>query len=385
MTHFFLHAWNIGATILWYFFLKNRIRYLEDKQSPRVILGFFVAGCLSIPLTYLFHFIHPFHYLFPGILEMEFFYQVFITGLTEEWAKWICFYMAVRGGGTIKEPQDGILQAAAVGLGFGVIENISYINRYPELFIAVRPLLTTGGHMIYAAFWGYFFSAAVYANARSRDPRSYRNAVISVFVIAVVHGMYNSLLSFSILFIAVLPKLIILLLSIAYFLRMVATSPYRAFPLHQANKAVEAIRTGLIFNRTSPILNRRMGIFLMRLGRYNQSAVHFARAMPKLKNRKPLKFLRSVAEYAVLRGTPGKKALRKAWSGLTDKGRTRMLKELEVILKNDQDLFAEVKGFLLSPFSERKGKDGHALARELKERKARRRYEKRISLPLPKE
>jgi len=382
MTGFYLHSWNIAATILWYFFLKHKIRYLEDKQSPRVILGFFVAGCLSIPLTYFFHFINPFHYLFPRILEMEFFYQVFITGLTEEWAKWICFYMAVRGGGTIKEPQDGILQAAAVGLGFGVIENISYINTYPELSIAIRPILTTGGHMIYAAFWGYFFSAAVYANARSRDPRSYRNAVISVFVIAVVHGIYNALISFSSLFIAIMPDVIILLLSIAYFLRMVATSPYRPFPLHQAQKAVDALKTGLIFNRTSPILNRRMGIFLMRLGRYSQSAVHFARAMPRLKDRRPIRFLKSVAEYAVLRGTPGKKALRKAWSALTDKGRTRMLKELKKVLEKDPPLYKEVEQFLLSPFSERRGKDGHALARELKERKARRNFKRRRNLPI---
>lgn len=382
MTHFYLHSWNIVATILWYFFLKNRIKYLEDKQSPRIIFGFFIAGCLSIPLTYLFHLINPFHYLFPGILKMEFFYQVFITGLTEEWAKWICFYMAVRGGGTIKEPQDGILQAAAVGLGFGVIENISYINTYPELFIAVRPLLTTGGHMIYAAFWGYFFSAAVYANAHSKDPRSYRNAVISVFVIAVVHGIYNTLTSFSSLFIAIMPDVIILLLSIAYFLRMVAASPYRSFPLHQAKKAVEALRTGLVFNRTSPILNRRMGIFLMRLGRYSQSAAHFARAMPRLKNRRPIRFLKSVAEYAVLRGTPGRKALRKAWSALTDKGRTRMLKELKKILEKDPSLYKEVEQFLLSPFSERRGKDGHALARELKERKVRRNYTRKDDISI---
>lgn len=160
-----LNLWNIVAAALWYRFLARRIRYTADKQSKGLLVGFFFAGVLSVLVTLMASYLHPVHWFFPIVYESEFFYQVLVTGIVEEWAKWLCFVMAVQGGGTIKEPQDGILQGAAVGLGFGAVENILYFYAYPEIFIAIRPILTTGGHMIYGAFWGASYSAAVYANS----------------------------------------------------------------------------------------------------------------------------------------------------------------------------------------------------------------------------
>ncbi|MFP4427217.1 MAG: PrsW family glutamic-type intramembrane protease, partial [Spirochaetaceae bacterium] len=236
-----------------------------------------------------------------------------MTGVVEEWAKWLCFIMAVHGGGTIKEPQDGILQAAAVGLGFGTVENIAYIARYPGLWIAIRPFVATGGHMIYAAFWGGFYSAAVYSNVQGRDPQAYRLAVGSVFLVALIHGSYNALLSVSFT-LALLPDVVLLVASVAVFLHMVRRSPYRRFELSEAGEAIAALETGLAFNRKSTILNRRMGLYRMYRGEYTRAASYFARAIPRAKQPTSLRFFKAVCEYAHLGGTVGKNALRKAWA-----------------------------------------------------------------------
>jgi hypothetical protein len=320
------------------------------------------------------HWIHPAVWFFPGIYRSNFPYQILVTGVVEEWAKWLCFIMAVHGGGTIKEPQDGILQAAAVGLGFGTVENIAYIARYPELSIAIRPILTTGGHMIYAAFWGAFYSAAVYSNVQGRDPQAYRLAVASVFVVAIVHGTYNALLSTPLPFVvALLPDALLLVLSIAIFLRMVRRSPYRRYTFAQAEEAIGSLETGLAFNRKSTILNRRMGLFRMYRGEYHRAAASFGRAIARAKEPTSLRFFKAVCEYAHIGGGVGKNALRKAWALLDDRRRRRLLKELEKVLLEDQELLESVRSFLSTPFTDRRGKQGIALAKELKQRKARQR------------
>lgn len=373
---FLLNLWNVAAAFLWYRYLKGRIRYTVDKQNPGVLVGFFAAGVFSVLVTLMMHWLHPALWFFPGIYRSNFPYQILVTGVVEEWAKWLCFIMAVHGGGTIKEPQDGILQAAAVGLGFGAVENILYIARYPHIFIAIRPILTTGGHMIYAAFWGAFYSAAVYSNVQGRDPQAYRLAVVSVFVVAIVHGTYNALLSTPLPFaVALLPKALLLLLSIAIFLRMVRRSPYRRFSFAEADAAIRSLETGLTFNRKSSILNRRMGLFRMYRGEYHRGASSFGRAIARAKEPTSLRFFKAVCEYAHLGGGVGKNSLRKAWALLDDRRRQKLLRELQKVLARDQELLESVERFLSSPFSDRRGKQGIALAKELKVRKARRRQD----------
>lgn len=367
-----LNLWNILVAYLWYRLLKGRLRHTADKQSTGVLIGFFVAGLLSILVTLMGHFAHPIPWLLPVVYESRLLYNVLITGMVEEWAKWLCFIMAVHGGGTIREPQDGILQAAAVGLGFGTLENVFYINAYPDLGIAIRPILTTGGHMIYAAFWGAFYSASVYSNAQGRDPQAYRLAVWSVFVTAVVHGLYNTLIGVSPTIIALLPDTLLLTLSIVVFLHMVRRSPYRDYSLSEAAEAIESLEIGLAFNRKSTILNRRMGLFKLYKGEYSQAAGYFGKAMARAKETAPLRFFKAVCWFAHLGGGSGKSALRKAWSLLSDERRKRLLKELDTLLANDAGLKEDLHLFLENPFRDRRGRRGVALAKELKQRKAAR-------------
>jgi RsiW-degrading membrane proteinase PrsW (M82 family) len=48
-------------------------------------------------------------------------YHILVTGPVEETAKFFCFLMVVHAVPAVKEPQDGVLIGAAVGMGFGTL------------------------------------------------------------------------------------------------------------------------------------------------------------------------------------------------------------------------------------------------------------------------
>jgi RsiW-degrading membrane proteinase PrsW (M82 family) len=367
-----LHLWNIAAAWLWGRFLGGKLRHVIDKQSAGVIAAFFTAGIVSLWVTMGLHVLYPLPWLVRSIYETNFWYHVLVTGVVEETAKFICFFMIAHYLTTVKEPQDGVLQGAAVGLGFGTVENVLYITWYPDIFIAIRPLLTTGGHMIYGAVWGGLYSTAVWSNAHSDDPGSYRLAVAGVILMAVFHGIYNSILVFG-LIPGIVVDGIVLAIAVPLFLGLQLRSPYRRYSLEQAKLAIPAIERGLVFNRKSPILNRRLGLYLMRLGNYKRAAVHLSRAMPRTHDRLSTRFFAAVCEYTFTPSVHAERGLRVAWGRLPDEKRAQLLAHLERLLADDPELLEAVREFLSSAFTRRRGKQGHELAREIKLRKAQKR------------
>ncbi len=285
---FAMHIWNAAATGLWLLFLSTRLRYIADKQEAGALAVFFFAGSASVMVTLIILAIYPLTWLVPFVHQNVLFYHVLVTGVVEEVAKFLCFLAVAHTLNTVKEPQDGVIQGAVVGLAFGAIENVLYIEHFRTAFMFVRPLLTTGGHAIYGAIWGGFYSAALYSNIHSKDPRSYRLAVGGVALVALIHGLYNASLSLS-FFLGVLTNLIALAISIRVFLALVDHSPYRLFPLSQAEKALASIRKGLYFNPKSAILNRNIGLYLMYLGSYRAAAEHLSKSVPRLYDPRPVR------------------------------------------------------------------------------------------------
>ncbi|MFO8064298.1 MAG: PrsW family intramembrane metalloprotease [Spirochaetia bacterium] len=368
-----IHLWNLVAAGLWGRFLGGKLRHVTDKQSPGVIAAFFMAGVVSVVVTFILHELYPLPWLVQSIYESSFWYHVLVTGIIEETAKFVCFFMIAHYLSTVKEPQDGVLQGAAVGLGFATIENILYITWYPELSIAIRPLLATGGHMLYGAVWGGLYSTAVWSNAHSDDPGSYRLAVAGVVLMAVFHGLYNSVVVFGYVP-GIIVDGIVLAIAVPLFLQLQLRSPYRRYPLEQAKLAVPAIERGLVFNRKSPILNRRLGLYLMRLGDYQRASIHLSRAMPRTHDRLSTRFFAAICESTFLPHVHAERALRVAWGRLPDEKRTTLLEQAGRLLADDQELLSSVREYLGSAFTRRRGKQGHELAREIKLRKAERRH-----------
>lgn len=369
MLYILLQTWNLLSVLLWYKFLDNKLKYVIDKNTVHGLLGFFFAGIFITFSIRTLHAIYPLTFLVESVFESDFFYNILVTGMIEEFAKWVAFILIAHYLGTIKEPQDGVLQGAAVGLGFAFVENVIYINIYTELFIAIRPILNTGGHMLYGAVWGGMYSAAMWSNIQSKDPGSYHVAFIGLFGMAFFHGLYNSVVIYGLVF-GFIVKAIILYFAFTLFITLTKHSPYRKYALHQAKIAIPSLKRGLFFNRKSPILNSRMGTYLMYLGKYKHSIDYFNYAIPWAFNKERIRFLAGVCEYAYLNNAKGKERLRKTWGRFSDTDRKKAIKQLEMILEKDKPLYNRVVQFINSPFSINQEKQGYALAQELKRRKS---------------
>lgn len=230
--------------------------------------------------------------------------------------------------GTVKEPQDGVLQGAAVGLGFGFIENIMYIDRYTELFS-----------------------------------------------MAFVHGLYNSVVVFGWLFGVILDS-VVLYFSFVLFMHLTKHSPYRNYPLRQAETAIQGIKRGLFFNPKSPILNDRMATYLMFLGEFRRAIQYFNYAIPRAAQKDRIRFLAAVCEFAFLKNEKGRQCIIKTWGRLSDNDRIKARGQLKRILAGNKALLDNVEQVIDSPFSVHRGKQGYALSKDLKARRINRKYQR---------
>lgn len=335
-----LHIWNIVAGITWFVLLSKRISNVADKQDPGVLVLFAIAGALSIPLYFILEFFHPVLLLAPELVSSSFAWHMIVVGPTEELAKFLVFLAVVHAMSLPKEPQDGVIQGAVVGLVFGTIENVLYINNYGAL-AWIRPILSTGGHMIYGAIWGGIYSQAVYARKHSYDPNVWRQALVGVLGAAVLHGLYNSVLGIPPWIIGRLVSYLIrlagLYVSLLLYRSVVEYSPYRAYPLHRAAEAIPVLERGIDFNPKSAILNRNLGLYLMHEGDYRKAAYHIRASIPRLKDARRARFFASICDLHYVPEARAVRSLRSTWSALSDAQRDSYSRQLSRILAKDPD------------------------------------------------
>ena len=139
----------IVSTTLWLKYLDRLDYYKKDKRTTRIVYIGLVAGMISILPTLLLYDLNWF--LFQGLVYGPFLYNFLIVGFSEELAKYLMLIAVVLVFKSIKEPQDGLLQGAAVGAGFAFIENIKYGMEYGIQTTILRSVLCTPGHMMYTA------------------------------------------------------------------------------------------------------------------------------------------------------------------------------------------------------------------------------------------
>ena len=368
-----MHLWNLVAASLWILFLWKRVRNIADKQNTGELAVFFVAGLVSVPVALALYYVNP---LYWGLISPErnpLLFHVFVVGVAEELAKFLCFAITAHALMSIREPQDGVIQAAVVGLAFATVENAMYIERYRVAFMFVRPVLSSGGHMIYGAIWGGFYSAAVYSNLFSKDQTSYRLAFAGLALGTVIHGLYNTLISSVVFGLGLVLRVVTLWFSVRVFLYLVDFSPYRVFPLSAAKKAIESIRKGLHFNPRSAILNRNMGLYRMYLSEYRKARANFTKASRRLYDPRRPRFFAAVCGLSFLPRPHALREMRVIWSQLTDEQRTRLVEQLRQLLVNDDELLQQVLSFIGSAFAPREWSSPEELARELRRRKAKQR------------
>lgn len=283
---------SFAAALIWIWVLKKFDTTAKVKKSGGSIHAFFLYGLLSIPLLSLIHAVLD-PVLYPIASVSLFTYQIIYVGLVEETSKFLVFFLISVMGSSIKEPKDGILHAASVGLAFAIIENILY-SIYGLNTLLFRSILTTVGHMTYAAIWGYVTGVVIYSRNAGKSDYSNSIVVTAVAIAAVLHGIYNFMLEIGLPFFAFAVDIFTLsvaLWSLSYLNKL---SPYRKFPLDQYKTAIPQIRQALASNPDNFALHKRIGLHYIRAGKQEAALAHMKKAAMLKKKELSSRFYRDL-------------------------------------------------------------------------------------------
>lgn len=201
--YLFLLAVAPAAFWLWYFYNKDRY---EPEPLSWILMVYIFGIVVTIPVAFI-----------EGTLSIiipEFFIVVLVAPIVEEAGKYLVVKKTVWESLEFDEPVDGIIYAAAAGLGFATLENVIYVFSAVEtsLLLALqtgllRALISVPGHVLFSAMWGYSLGKARFI------PQEQRTGVIATGLILAMafHALFNLLLydaiGFAVLILVVVPVL----------------------------------------------------------------------------------------------------------------------------------------------------------------------------------
>jgi len=173
--------------------------YRKDHYEPEplhLVLWVFILGALSVIPAALLEF--PF--------ESDIFTSSVIAPIVEECIKFSIVFFFMYRHAEFDEPMDGIIYAAAAGLGFATIENIFYVLEGGMAVGIFRAIASVPGHVIFSCIWGFALGMAKFR------PSSERAGIIITGLAGAIllHGIFN----FSLEYFEVLGLLLILVIVI---------------------------------------------------------------------------------------------------------------------------------------------------------------------------
>lgn len=153
---------------------------------PVIFLQTIAGQAANLPLSMA----HP--------LLMELFLFGIRLALVEELCKFCGTIVLTWQGDYFTGPYQGMLLAAAVALGFGILENLLFaalsLAQFPERFWAVmlaRALLGAPGHGAYGVLMGRFYGIAKAAQCRGDKTGQRRALWQAVLIPTILHGLYD--------------------------------------------------------------------------------------------------------------------------------------------------------------------------------------------------
>ncbi len=201
--YLFLLAVAPAAFWLWYFYNKDRY---EPEPLSWILMVYIFGIVVTIPVAFIEGTL--------SIIVPEFLIVVMVAPIVEEAGKYLVVKKTVWESLEFDEPVDGIIYAAAAGLGFATLENVIYVFSALEtsLLLALqtgllRALISVPGHVLFSAMWGYSLGKARFI------PQEQRTGVIATGLILAMafHALFNLLLydaiGFAVLILVVIPLL----------------------------------------------------------------------------------------------------------------------------------------------------------------------------------
>ena len=270
----------VGLVVLvWVKIFARLDRYRRDKKGQLWIMTCFACGLISIIPPIAVYQVADFVFgydLRSGDTANNFFTMFLLVGPVEEFSKFFVFFICTMSLRSIKEPQDGILQGAAVALAFASVENILYVYWYGFGVLFTRSLLCVTGHIVYSTLWSAPCAILVYGQSKKKMQVPANKVLPYLIPAAFVHGLYNFLLRLDLYYLAVFVDILVLMAAIMIYLSLRKVSPYKRFRLTEWRKAIPRLQTGLMSHPNSFLLNRRIGLYYLYCGAYRKALAHFS-------------------------------------------------------------------------------------------------------------
>jgi len=210
-----------------------------------------------------------------GSLGASFMLFTFVYAPMEEFSKFLIFFILVTLLRSLREPADGIFQAAAVGLGFAIVENVIYALSSGPRGALVRAGITTLRHMIFSSIWGLVYATQRFGRRRL-TPKGLLPLLLAVFTASFVHGFSNFMVRLGdtteMLFTSVITLASFLVLA-----RLKRASPYALRDLSRPREALRAIESALVHDPDNHHLNLRAAHFRLRGGDPGGAVTHLER------------------------------------------------------------------------------------------------------------
>lgn len=159
--------------ILWYVYRKDSY----EPEPLRLVVRVFLLGGLSVlPAAVI-------EYPFPsGIITSS-----VVAPFVEEIIKFGVVFFFVYRLPEFDEPVDGIIYAAAAGLGFAAVENIFYVVEGGIAVGVLRAVASVPGHMIFSCIWGFALGTVKFQKGPARG-----SIMIAGLAGAIMlHGIFN--------------------------------------------------------------------------------------------------------------------------------------------------------------------------------------------------
>jgi len=159
--------------ILWYVYRKD----CYDPEPLRLVVRVFLLGALAVIPAAVIEFPFP-----PGIIT-----SAVVAPVVEELLKFSAVFYCVYRHPEFDEPVDGIVYAAAAGLGFAALENCIYVLEGGVTVGILRAVASVPGHMIFSCTWGFALGIAKYRPAPKRGWLIAAGIAAAIFL----HAVFN--------------------------------------------------------------------------------------------------------------------------------------------------------------------------------------------------
>jgi RsiW-degrading membrane proteinase PrsW (M82 family) len=180
---------SLAPVLIIAFYIYSRDKY--EKEPISILLKALLIGILIVLPVVL---IEKLLMAFSESMEMEGIsnaaYSAFIVaGFTEEFMKFIAFYIFFWRNKNFNERFDGIVYAVFISLGFAGIENLLYVFTGGYAIGLVRALTAVPAHALFGIVMGYYFGLAKFS-------QSHRSLYLfmAFFMAFSFHGLYDFLL-----------------------------------------------------------------------------------------------------------------------------------------------------------------------------------------------